>query len=413
MFTPSALGKESCIFPDRFRGRSPVILYSAFASFSIGYAVATSLPPHRIWALFAGVVYVLAAVASHKNVAEGRVLSFVAAGAVAVPLFVQVVGDVSQPEVSVVVRAAQRFISEGTPYLIDPKVVDDYNPYSPLMVMFGLPSALSGDWLLADPRLWFVGVFGICLLAARSLLPDRPAAGYRPLAFVLVSPLVAVTVVTSGIDLPLIGLLVLVLAAAWSRRSIAAGLLLGVTVALKWTAVPVIGVVLIVLWRRDSPRASATSAVATVGAALVGVVVGAHANLGSFVEHTLMFPLGRGTVATPAGDSLLGGLLRHVPGGEWMTCLLLAATVGALAVVLMRRRLDVFTVASCTAAGFIALFLLAPSARAGYFVLPAVLIAAAYAYRGAPQRHGSTVGSAPVNADALPGGPGDREEVSR
>jgi hypothetical protein len=394
-------GQKVPSFPS---GRYPggtVLIYLSFTLFSVVYAAVTTLPPHRMWAAGAGVVYLCAAAASWKGVHERRILRLVVAGTLVVPLLTLVVAGVAQPEVSVVVESAQRFLDDGNPYPEDPRTVEDYNPYSPLMVLFGLPGALLGDGVVTDPRLWFLGFFVTCLVIARTFLPRRTAAQFRPLAFVVASPLVAVTAVTSGIDLPLVGLLVLALAEAWARRGIAAGLLVGCAVALKWTALPVVGVVLVVLWRRRGIRRAVESALVTMVVAASVILVGAHGAVDSFVEHTVMFPLGRGAVVTPAGDSVLGGLLRHVPGGGGVICLLLVATVIAIAVVLIRRELDVFTVATCTAVGFTALFLLAPSSRAGYFVLPVVLVAAGYAYRRDADRRRT--------ARCLHG-PGDRQQ---
>ena len=69
-----------------------------------------------------------------------------------------------QPEVAVVARSAWTLIHQGSPYA-DAAVARDhhnpnaYNPYLPVMTLFGLPRAVIGLGALTDPRVWFGLVF--------------------------------------------------------------------------------------------------------------------------------------------------------------------------------------------------------------------------------------------------------------
>lgn len=366
------------------------VLFTGFAVFSLVLAVETTQQPHRVWGVCAVATYATAAVvtlASQRTRAGGRLhphlLWSVVAGALMLPTILLTATGTGQLEVRVVAESARRLLDEGTPYAVSPTDVGDYNPYSPMMAVIGLPRAWWGDGMLTDPRLWCAAVLVACLVCARRLVGRPRTRGHRLLLVATGSPLVAVTVASSGVDLPVTGAVILALAAAVSGRHGVAGTAVGVAVAMKWTAAPVLAVVVIVLWRRYSRRAAGLAAVGAAGVAVLVTFCGAGADLGGFVHHTLGFPLGRGVVPTPAGDSLLGGLVHDVPALSWFPYGVLAGVAGGLLWVLTTQRLEITTVATCTAAGFTALFLLAPTAREGYFVLPLLIVAAVHAYRPA------------------------------
>lgn len=364
------------------------VLFTAFATFALLLAVRTTQEPHRIWAACGLVTYsaaaVVTAVSARTRVgasAEPTVLWSVVLGALALPTVCLTASGSGQLEVRVVAESAHRLIDEGTPYAAAPADVGDYNPYSPMMALFGMPRAWWGDGMATDPRLWCAVALLVCLVCARVLVGTPRTTGHRLLLVAVGSPLVALTVAGSGVDLPVTGAVILALAAAVSGRPVVARAAVGAAVAMKWTALPVAVVVVIVLWRRHSRRAAGTSTVVAGGVAVLAAVCGTGGDLGGFVHHTIGFPLGHGVVPTPAGDSLVGGLFHGVPVLSWIPYGALACVAVGLSWVLTTRRLDVATVALCTATGYTALFLLAPSAREGYFVLPLLIVAAAHAYR--------------------------------
>lgn len=391
------------------------VLFAAFATFSLLLAVRTTQEPHRVWAACGLVTYSAAAVVTGVSAGtragrrvEPTVLWSVVLGALVVPTGILTANGRGQLEVRVVAESARRLMDEGTPYTAAPADVGDYNPYSPMMALFGMPRAWWGDGMVTDPRLWCAVALLVCMVCARVLLGTPRTPGHRLLLVAVGSPLVALTVAGSGVDLPVTGAVILALAAAVSGRPVVAGVAVGVAVAMKWTALPVAAVVVIVLWRRHSRhsrhsrRTAGTFAVVAGGLAAVAAVCGTGGDLGGFVHHTIGFPLGHGAVPTPAGESLVGGLLHGVPVLSWIPSGVLAGVAVGLLRVLTTRPPDVTTVASCTAAGYAALFLLAPSAREGYFILPLLIVAAAYAYRAPGQSRvpGRRVG-APV-ADSAP-----------
>ena len=74
-----------------------------------------------------------------------------------------------------IIRSAQLLIHHGTPYqsaaaLAASHDPNSYNPYLPVMTLFGLPRALAGTGVLTDPRIWFglafLVAFGLALAVA-------------------------------------------------------------------------------------------------------------------------------------------------------------------------------------------------------------------------------------------------------
>lgn len=144
--------------------------------------------------------------------------------------------------------------------------------------------------------------------------------------------------------------------------------------ALKPLVVPVFVVALVLMCARYDRR-TALRAGATCAALTVVFHIPAFTDPEAFVEHTLLFPLGRTDIVTPAGESLVGGALtRLVPYGATLTSAVLAVAGVCAAVVLVRNPPDSFVrAASFAAVGLSVGFLLAPTSRFGYFVYPLVL----------------------------------------
>ncbi|MFE2109783.1 hypothetical protein ACFXAF_28510 [Kitasatospora sp. NPDC059463] len=330
------------------------------------------------------------------------------AGAVLVPLLVLVAAGQGQSEVAVIERSGELVLRYGTPYLTEPRTVAEYTPYLPGMALFGLPHALldalpgalpggADGWptrLLGDARLWCAAVFLGCLAAAGR--PPRhatvavaahapahavraaggsPNVPVRAVATLVASPLVALPLCVSGVDLPLTGLCVLALALAGRARPVAAGSALALACALKWTAWPAVAVVVALLaataGRRPALRALVTAAAGTA----VLVLPCALRAPGPLMEQVFAFPTGRGELPTPASSPLPGRLLADLGPGGWCTALALLLLAGlAVAASLVRHPpRDAVAAADRLALGLALAFLLAPAGRYGYLALPAVL----------------------------------------
>ncbi|MCX4439702.1 glycosyltransferase 87 family protein [Streptomyces albidoflavus] len=351
------------------------------AVWAAAFPVVSSLGPHRVWGASACVGYLCAAVAVLSRRSLGRAVSVWIAGigAVLVPLVVLVLTGGAQSEVGVVERAGLLTVRQGTPYLADPQAVVEVTPYLPGMALFGLPGAVVADgWeplrYLGDARLWCAAAFLGCLWAAGRVLGGR-GTGRLVGAALIASPVVALPLAVSGVDLPLTGLLCLALALAARHRPVAAGLALALACSLKWTAWPALAVVAALLAHRAGLGAALRGTGVAVAGTVLAVLPSALLAPGPLVEQVFAFPTGRGEWETPAASPLPGRLLADLgPFGWYAAMTLLAAGGVAVAVSLwVRPPADLVPAADRLAVGLCTAFLLAPAGRFGYLALPVLL----------------------------------------
>ncbi|RZD87283.1 glycosyltransferase 87 family protein [Streptomyces albidoflavus] len=351
------------------------------AVWAAAFPVVSSLGPHRVWGASACVGYLCAAVAVLSWRSLGRAVSVWIAGigAVLVPLVVLVLTGGAQSEVGVVERAGLLTVRQGTPYLADPQAVVEVTPYLPGMALFGLPGAVVADgWeplrYLGDARLWCAAAFLGCLWAAGRVLGGR-GTGQLVGAALIASPVVALPLAVSGVDLPLTGLLCLALALAARHRPVAAGLALALACSLKWTAWPALAVVAALLAHRAGLGAAVRGTGVAVAGTVLAVLPSALLAPGPLVEQVFAFPTGRGEWETPAASPLPGRLLADLgPFGWYAAMTLLAAGGVAVAVSLwVRPPTGLVPAADRLAVGLCTAFLLAPAGRFGYLALPVLL----------------------------------------
>ncbi|WOX15483.1 glycosyltransferase 87 family protein [Streptomyces sp. N50] len=373
------------------------------AVWALGFPLVSHLHTHRVWGLSAAIGYGCAAIAACRLPwPRARTASLVCAlaGAVVVPLTYLVLTGAQQSEVGVIERSGALMLHQGTPYLAHPHEAVEYTPYLPGMALFGMPRALLGAdhgalSLLGDARVWCALVLLGCLEAGRRVLntpgPARPPRDGRlpygtALSLLIASPLVALPLCVSGVDLPLTGLCCLALACAARDRPVAAGLALAAACSLKWTAWPAVAVAVALLGWSYGRRAAVRGAVtATAGTALL-ILPSALLAPRAMVEQVLAFPTGMGGVATPADSPLPGRLLADLGPVGWYAAvgllLLGALTVGAS--LLLRPPTGLVSAAQRLAAGLCVGFLLAPAGRFGYLALPIVLVV--WTRQAAPER---------------------------
>jgi len=125
-------------------------LFAVSAAFAVLVAVFSSDSVHRLWGTMAACGYALALVAvlavRHARAADVALgLSFF--GALLTPLAWMAAKGLEQPEVWVVARSGSYLIHQGTPYagaaaLAGTQDPNAFNPYLPVMTLFGLPRAL-------------------------------------------------------------------------------------------------------------------------------------------------------------------------------------------------------------------------------------------------------------------------------
>ncbi|MFE0102032.1 glycosyltransferase 87 family protein [Streptomyces sp. NPDC059009] len=372
------------------------------AAWAAAFPLVSELETHRVWGVCAAVGYAAAAATAcglPRPRARTASLVLALAGAVVVPLLYLVLTARAQSEVGVIERSGTLLLQHATPYLPHPRSVGEYTPYLPGMAVFGVPRAGLGadDWvarLLGDARVWCAAAFLMCLRGGRMMLghPTRrtgqgssPAGTpsleygcrYGPgLAALVASPVVALPLCVSGVDLPLTGLCALALACAARGRPVATGLALAAACSLKWTAWPAIAVAAALLAVAYGGRAALRATGVAVAGTVLVVLPSALLSPGALVEQVLAFPTGRGAVQTPASSPLPGHLLAEQGRLGWCAAvgLLLCGGLAVAASLVVRPPSGLVAAADRLAAGLCVAFLLAPAGRFGYLALPVVLV---------------------------------------
>src|SRR6266851_9299071 len=238
------------------------VTFVGCACFAGGMGLFSTDSLHRLWGVFAAGAYLLAAAAVLAWRSRGVDLALVIGlvGALVAPLAVLAEQGKWQPEVGVIARGARLLVRHGSPYEA-PGVIaashnpNIYNPYLPVMAVFGIPRALFGPGLATDPRVWFCVGFVLLFALALSLSGARDVLRWT--ALVTATPLIAFTVAVGGTDIPVLALLCLGLALLWRRpRPVLAGIVLGFAAATKATAWPAVMVAITMLAMRDGRRAT-------------------------------------------------------------------------------------------------------------------------------------------------------------
>src|SRR5487761_1708600 len=363
------------------------LAFAGCALYAGGVALFTTNDLHRLWGTAAAVGYLVAAIVTLAWRSRGLDLALLSGlcGALLVPLGWLAVQGRQQPEVSVLIKSAQLLVHDGTPYQSTAALAAAhhpyaYDPYLPVMTLFGLPRALAAagaqDWI-------------------------------RWTAFVTASPVIAFELAVGGTDIPVLGLMCLGFALLWRTarrqpRPVLAGLVLGVDAAMKATAWPALVIAIVLLAVRDGRRATVQFAVAA--AAACAVLIGPVAAIwpGALVANTIAFPLGLTKSTSPAASPLPGHLLAQTghTGHLIAVGLLLLAGVGVLVWLVLAPPKDVPAATWRLIVGLTLMFTLAPATRFGYYIYPAGLLAWLLIARAGRSR-------APPHpaAAARPGGP--------
>jgi hypothetical protein len=355
---------------------------AAMLAVSAGYAgslaLFTSEPVHRLWGEIAACGYGAAALcALIPDLALGAAL----AGALVVPLTVLAIRNMRQPEVYVIVRAASLLVHHGTPYesaaqLAATSDPNAYNPYLPVMSLFGLPRAVFGGGLLTDPRVWFALAFLAAFWLA--LRVGGAADPWRWTALVAASPVVALELSAGGDDGPMIAFCCLgfALLAMRSPRALTwAGIALGLAAGMKATTWPALAVAFALLVARDGWRKAGQFA--GVALAVVAICVGPFlAQPRALADNTIKFPLGLAGVRSDAASPLPGHMIASLgPAGHTVVVIALAlAAAGVAAVLAIRPPATVPRAVLLLAGAMTLMFMLAPSTRFGYFIYPGTLV---------------------------------------
>ena len=371
--------------------RRLLIANGAFAIYATALAVDTG-HADRTWAIWAAVGYgvttLILWLTRHKNVPVIIPLLVALAGALAAPVTWLATRVAPTAEVQVISQSATLLLHHGTPYLA-PGQLDSwlsYNPYLPVMAVFGMPKALGANGLLADPRVWLTAVsIGLIWAAFTIAAPHRHCEDCRAnvmlsTVFIAASPVIAFPLAVGITDPPVIALMFLTLALiARPSGLIRAAGALGVACAMKATAWPAVPVFTAMLAARDGVRSAWRFLGATILVAGLLALLMAPAALAdpyAFLQNTVLFPLGLTQHKTPAASPLPGHLLADtgMPGHWAAVGLLVAAGVAFAVWLIVRPPADARDAAWRLALGLAVMFTLAPATRWGYFVYPIGLV---------------------------------------
>ena len=395
-----------------------LVANGAFTVYAIALAVDTG-HADRTWAIWAAVGYgvttLIIWLTRHRNVPVIWPMLVSLAGALAAPVTWLATRVTPTPEVQVLSRSAAQLLQHGTPYLLPGQLNSwlSYNPYLPVMAVFGMPKALGATGLFADPRPWLTAVsIGLIWAAFVVAAPHRHCDSCRynillSTVFFAASPVIAFPLAVGITDPPVIALMLLTLALLGRPSGLfrAAGAL-GVACAMKATAWPAIPVFAAMVARRDAARSAWRFVAVTLGVAAVLAVAMAPTALAhpyAFLQNTVLFPLGLTQHKTPAASPLPGHLLAMTGmAGHWAAVgLLIAAGLGFAVSLIVRPPDGPRAVAWRLALGLTVMFTLAPATRWGYFVYPIGLVGWMFLSRP-PSSDASEQGGAPEKGGAAP-----------
>jgi phosphatidylinositol alpha-1,6-mannosyltransferase len=361
--------------------------YAAFCGYAVIAAVLSG-GRDKVWAVWAACGYAAGLLIMWRSGRRAAGLLVSVALALVAPLLWLSTAFPLEDGMMVINRSAALLLHHGTPYLPAAHVTSwlSYNPYLPVMTLFGLPDAAGLPGLAGNPGIWLaLGTLALLATAFLTAMPDRQCARCRReallgFAVAVASPVIALNLAVITTDPPVLALMLLSLALSipGGRRAIAAGAVLGVACALKstaWLAVPVLAAMFA---SRDGRRAALrfTAAVLLTAAALIAALAPAAlfrpGAATALVQNSVLFPLGLTRDKTPAGSLLPGHLLTAMgTAGHLVSVgLLLAAGLAVAVSLLIRPPRDVPAAAWRLAAGLSLMFLLGPDVRFGYFVYP-------------------------------------------
>ena len=363
----------------------------AFTIYATALAVDTG-HADRTWAIWAAVGYgvttLLLWLTRRRNVPVLLPLLVSLAGALAAPVTWLVTRVAPTPEVQVISRSASLLLQHGTPYLPQGELATwlSYNPYLPVMAVFGMPKALGATGLLADPRVWLTAVsIALIWTAFAVAAPHRHCDPCRhnimlSTVFFAASPVIAFPLAVGITDPPVIALMFLTLALiARPSGLFRAAAALGVAGAMKATAWPAVPVFAAALAARGGARAAwrfIGVAILVVGLLAAALAPAALLDPYAFLQNTVLFPLGLTSHKTPAASPLPGHLLAMTGmAGHWAAVgLLIAAGLGFATSLIVRPPAGARAAAWRLALGLAVMFTLAPATRWGYFVYPLGLV---------------------------------------
>jgi hypothetical protein len=368
--------------------RHLIIAYSLFLAYAAVDAIG-SAGEDRVWAIWAACGYAVALLVlwrwGHRTAA---VLVSVAL-AVLAPLLWLSVAYPLEDGMKVIERSASLLLHHGSPYLTADQVTSwlSYNPYLPVMTLFGLPAAAGVGGLAGNAGVWLaLGTVAVLAVSFRIATPASPGDALLATAVAVASPVIGLNLAVITTDPPVLAFMLLALALsavpagtkATAARTVGSGIALGVACDLKSTAWLAIPVMAAMFAARDGARAAYRflGALAVTAVVLIvfldPAVLFKRAEAAALVQNSVLFPLGLTHDKTPAKSLLPGHLLTTMgtAGHVASIGLLLAAGLAVAVSLVIRPPRDVPAAIWRLAIGLALIFLLGPDVRFGYFIYP-------------------------------------------
>jgi hypothetical protein len=366
------------------------VLAAWFGAFAV-YAGAMIFTRHAdgTWAAWGCAGYAVTALLLLAPTGWGIPLAAAIGGALIAPLLWLVTTFPATGEVVVIGQSASYLLKHGTPYLPPALVTGwtSYNPYLPLMEVFGLPRSAGLPGALGDPRIWTTLTTVVLIAAAFSVVSPHRVRACRDCrrrvawctAVAVASPLIAFPLAVGVTDPPIIALTCLVLAWAGRGKLVRAGLALGAACAMKTTAWAVVPVLAVMAWVRYAPRAAArltATTVAVTGMLALLAAPEALATPGAVKQNLIDYPMGTTKYKTVAASPLPGHLIAGLgPAGRLtVDVLLVLAVLAFVGWLIARPPRDEWDAAVRLAVGYAVMFTLDPSTRFGYYAYPLALV---------------------------------------
>jgi hypothetical protein len=372
--------------------RRLIIAYTLFLAYAAIDAIG-SAGEDRVWAIWAACGYAVALLVLWRWGHRTAAALVSVALAVLAPLLWLSVAYRLEDGMMVIERSASLLLHHGSPYLTADQIISwlSYNPYLPVMTLFGLPAAAGVGGLAGNAGVWLALVtVAVLAIAFRVAMPMSRRDALLATAVAVASPVVGLNLAVITTDPPVLAFMLLALALsavpagakATAARTAGAGIALGVACDLKstaWLAVPVMAAMFAA---RDGARAAyrVLAALAVTGLALVALLAPAvlfkRGAATALVQNSVLFPLGLTRYKTPAQSLLPGHLLASMgtAGHVVSVGLLLAAGLAVAVSLVIRPPRNVPVAIWRLTTGLTLMFLLGPNVRFGYFIYPFGLI---------------------------------------
>jgi hypothetical protein len=386
--------------------RHLIIAYALFLAYAALDAI-FSAGRDQVWAIWAACGYAAALIVLWRWGHRRSAALISVALAVVAPLLWLSVAYRLEDGMMVIERSASLLLHHGSPYLTASQVTRwlSYNPYLPVMTLFGLPAAAGVGGLAGNAGVWLaLGTVVVLAVAFRIAMPASRGDALLATAVAVASPVIGLNLAVITTDPPVLAFMLLSLALsavpagtkATAARTAGSGIALGVACDLKSTAWLAIPVMAAMFAARDGARAAYRflAALVVTAVALIALldpaVLFKHGAAAALVQNSVLFPLGLTRYKTPAESLLPGHLLTTMgtAGHVISVGLLLGAGLAVAVSLVIRPPRDVPAAIWRLAIGLTLIFLLGPDVRFGYFIYPFGLLgwlALTQVTQGAPE----------------------------